>query len=359
MTKSKVFFIGLKDEESSEAINEAVGALIKKTSLLDFVKKDDFTGIKMHLGEKGNEGYIKRGWIESLIEALNRKTKNLFITDANVIYKTGVRWNSVGHLKVAHQHGFDIGNLGIPIIIADGIMGRSYRNININKKHFKEVKIAADYFDIDGLVCLAHVTSHMYTSLAASIKNIGMGCASRAGKLEQHSSAMPDITLSDCTGCALCAKWCPENAISIKDGKVCIKENLCIGCGECTVLCKYNAIKIDWGEKVEIVQEKMVEYAYGLMRLFKGKIIFFNFIINVTRDCDCLQEKIEKTMPDLGILASSDPVAIDKATMDSINKNGHMNGFKAGYPDIDWMPQIRYAEEIGLGSTEYELIEIN
>lgn len=359
MKKSKVFFKRLKDKEGRASINNSLQRLIEKTSILDFIKKNDFTGIKMHLGEKGNEGYIKSGWIKSLISSLNRKTKNLFITDANVLYRSGLRWNSVGHLKIAYEHGFDAGNLGIPVIISDGIMGRSYRNMPIRGKHFKEVKIASDYFDMDALVCLAHLTGHMYTSIAASIKNIGMGCASRAGKLEQHSSATPDVSVSDCTGCGLCARWCPENAISVKGGKAVIDTDICVGCGECTVICRCDAIKISWSEKIENLQEKMVEYAYGITQLFGSKIAFFNFLINITKDCDCLSEKVKKIAPDIGILASCDPVAIDKASLDLVNEAEKIDIFKVGYPDIDWVPQFRYAEEIGLGSSQYDLIEID
>ncbi len=358
MKKSKVFLKRLKDKEGEASIDKALRILLKKTSILDFIKKDNFTGIKMHLGEKGNEGYIKSGWIESLINSLNQKTRNLFITDANVLYRSGSRWNSVDHLKIAYEHGFDIKNLRIPIIISDGVMGRSYRNMPIGGKHFKEVKIASDYFDIDTLVCLAHVTGHMYTSIAASIKNIGMGCASRAGKLEQHSSATPDVSLSDCIGCGLCLRWCPENAISIKGGKAVIDTNICVGCGECTVICRYDAIKISWSEKVENLQEKMVEYAYGITQLFSGKIVFFNFLINITKDCDCLSEKVKKIVPDIGILASLDPVAIDKVSLDLVIEKGGADKFKMGYPNIDWAPQFKYAQEIGLGSAQYDLIEI-
>ena len=355
---TKVYFKKLKDAESPEAINKAFGELVKKTSILGFVKKDDFTGIKMHLGEKKNEGYIKGDWIKSLINSLRKKTNNLFITDANVIYRTGVRWNSVGHLKIASEHGFSVENLGIPVIISDGLMGRSYRNVLIKKKHFKEVKIASDYHDIDSLVSLAHVTGHMNTSIGASIKNIGMGCASRGGKLEQHSGATPVVTSTDCTGCGICVKWCPENAISIKNKNAKIDSALCIGCGECTVICRCDAIKIDWGEKVEKLQEKMVEYSYGLMQLFKKKIAFFNFLINITKDCDCLQEKIQKISPDIGILASLDSVAIDKASLDLVNKKAGKDKFKEGYPNVDWRTQFAYAQKIGLGTTKYELIEL-
>jgi len=351
---SKVYFKKIKDSESGDAINSALETIIKETSILDFVERDDFTGIKMHFGETGNKGRINTEFIKSIVKILGKKTKNLFLTDANVIYRTGKRWNSVGHLKIADEHGFKISDLGIPVIISDGIMGRSYRNMPVNKKHFKEVKIAADYFDIDALISLAHVTGHMLTSIAASIKNIGMGCASRAGKLEQHSNAKPEITLTSCIGCGLCSTRCPEKAISIKGDKASINTKLCIGCGECTVICRYDAIKIKWSEKVEILQEKMVEYAYGLKCLFKSKISFFNFLINITKDCDCLQEEVKKIVPDIGILASLDPVAIDKASVDLVK----IGNFKKGYPDIDWEPQFRYAEEIGLGSTEYELIEI-
>lgn len=355
---SRVFLKRLKDEEGPEAINRAVSDLAQKAHVLDVIQKDDFTGLKIHFGERKNEGFIRPAWLKSLIGDIKKITGNLFFTDANVLYRSGSRWNSVGHLNIAREHGFDTASLGVPVIISDGIMGRSYRNVAINKKHFKEVKIAADLFDINALVSLAHVTGHMQTSLAASIKNIGMGCASRAGKLEQHSNATPEIAHSDCTGCGLCVKWCPEKAIYMSDKKAAIDASKCVGCGECTVICRYDAIKIIWSEKIETMQEKMAEYAYGVKELFGDKICFFNFLINITRDCDCMQEKVKKITPDIGVLASLDPVAIDKAAVDLMNGASETDILKKGYPEISWEPQIRYAEELGLGTATYELVEV-
>ena len=203
------------------------------------------------------------------------------------------------------------------------------------------------------------MTGHMQTGFGASIKNLGMGCASRAGKLEQHSNVLPVVTQDKCEGCGICIKWCPANAIKIEDGKAVILQNKCIGCGECTVVCKAGAIEIKWSESIHNMQEKVAEYSLGVTKAIgPQRMCYVNFLTHITKDCDCMAKDEPVICDDMGIMASVDPVALDKASVDIIIKANKKDVFKIGYPDIDWAVQLNHAEAIGLGKTSYEIEEL-
>jgi len=274
---------------------------------------------------------------------------------SNVLYKRSLRTNSIDHLKVAYEHGFDIENVEAPILIADGIFGRNFIEVRIDKKHFSKVKIAADIASCDSLLALSHITGHMQTGLAGAIKNLGMGAASRRGKYEQHSGIVPEIDTNFCTGCGLCQSNCPASCIVIKSKEAHILKNSCIGCGECVVVCRTKAIDTKWSETLENLQEKMVEYAYGVVKTLQGRVGYINFLIKVTKDCDCLAMDEPKIIEDLGILASEDLVSIDKASADLVNGMKGKDIFREGYPEVDWMVQLKYAARIGLGDLNYKL----
>jgi uncharacterized Fe-S center protein len=183
-----------------------------------------------------------------------------------------------------------------------------------------------------------------------------MGCASRAGKLEQHSNVLPEVSTAKCTGCGECIKWCPACAIEMKSGRAGITHSKCVGCGECTVTCKAGAIAIRWSETVKALQEKMAEYALGVAKaLTPQRMYCLNFLTHITKDCDCMAKDEPPICADLGIAASDDPVAVDQASVDMLLAANRSDIFKKGYPDIDWSVQLKYAESIGLGSTKYEL----
>ena len=356
MPKSKVYLIRANNSEGLIKLAKKVDVLTKASRILQGIDKDDFVGIKLHFGEKDNTGYIKPPLAKEVASACKKFSKNVALIETNTIY-IGSRSDSISHLELAYSHGFGYENVGVPIIIADGPTGRDFVNIQIDKKHVKEAKIASGIADFGCIIGLAHVTGHMQTGLGAAIKNIGMGCASRVGKLKQHSNVLPEVTKEKCTGCGLCIKWCPANAITLNNKKALISAKTCIGCGECTVACRTSAIEIKWDETVRNLQEKMVEYAYAA--LLGKKYGFMNFLMKITKDCDCMAKDDPSIVPDIGILASRDPVAIDKATIDLLIKEAGCDRLKNGYPDIDWNIQLDYAAKIGLGNLDYELTEIN
>ncbi|MBL7069467.1 MAG: DUF362 domain-containing protein [Candidatus Omnitrophica bacterium] len=353
---SKVYFVPADKEEGEKILVEKTNSLIKKSGILDEIKKDDFAGIKLHFGEKENSGFIRPSVVKEVGRLCKAVSDNVTMVETNTIY-AGERSNSISHLKLAYSHGFGFERTELPAIIADGPTGRDFVSVDINKKHVKEAKVASGIMDLDVILGLAHVTGHCQTGLGASIKNIGMGCASRAGKLEQHSTVLPEVTADKCIGCGLCIKWCPANAIKLNNDKAAISKEACIGCGECTVACRTEAIEIKWNESVQNLQEKMAEYAYAALRGKKRG--FLNFLMKITKDCDCMaKENDPSIVSDIGILASKDPVSIDKATIDLLNNLGNCDRLKDGYPNIDWNIQVNYAAKIGLGSLDYELINI-
>ena len=350
---SKVFFLPATEKEDHEILAEKTDRIFVALGLEDTIKKNDFVGIKIHFGEKGNTGYIKPPWLIQLIDRLQKKKTKTFLTDTNTLY-LGSRSNSVSHLQLAAQHGFSSDSLGIPIIIADGLIGRDSGEVDVNLTHIKSAKIASTFFHTDMLLCLSHFTGHILSGFGATIKNLGMGCASRAGKLEQHSDVHPWVKAKVCTNCSVCLEYCPADAIEQVEGSARIIDKKCIGCGECLVVCNFGAVKMRWDGDVLRVQEKMAEYALAVLRSVKKKAGFINYLVKITKDCDCMSMNGKLISDDLGILASLDPVAVDKAAVDLlIEANG--KDFLREAIDVDWSAQLRHGEKIGLGSMEYEL----
>ena len=356
--QSSVYIVRVKNGETDGSIRKKLDMLVDRSEVLKFMKKDDFTGIKIHFGEEGNTGHIKAEWLGGLVERLKAITKNAFFTDTNVLYKTSRRTNAVDHLKLADEHGFSYEKTGLPVIIADGLRGRNYVDVKIDKKRFAQAKIACDITDCDSMLALTHITGHMVTGFAGAIKNLGMGCASRRGKFEQHCGITPYFNADACVGCGLCVADCPAGCITLEGGKAKIDEAACIGCGECVVVCKTEALTTKWNETLATLQEKMVEYAYGAVQAVDKRIGYINFLTSITKDCDCLAKDEPRIIGDVGILASRDLVSIDKASADLLNGLGNKDIFRAEYPEIDWTVQLKYAEKLGLGSQDYKLIEL-
>lgn len=355
---SKVYYVKVEKGEEIATLTHKTIKLLQKIPSLDSIKKNDFVGIKTHFGEKDNTGHIKPVIVGRIAEFLQQKSDRVFVTDTNTLY-LGSRSNAIEHIKLAYKHNFGLSQIGIPIIIADGLRGRNYTAVKIPGEHLHSVKIASDIVNTDFLLCLSHMTGHMQTGFGASLKNLGMGCASRAGKLEQHSDVLPSVIKDKCEGCGMCVKWCPTNAIDIEGGKANIVQTRCIGCGECTVVCKNGAIKIKWSINVQKLQEKMVEYALGVIKAVgPGRMGYINFLTHITKDCDCMSKNEPAICDDIGIMASHDPVALDNASVDMAIKMNRKDIFKIGYPEIDWSIQLKHAEVIGIGKTAYEIEEL-
>lgn len=352
--RSRVYFVEATSREAADQLSEKSEKIFLQAGQDDLVAEDDFVALKIHFGEKGNTGYIKPAWLAGIIGRTGKKTSHLFLTDTNTLY-LGQRSNSVDHLRLAQDHGFSLEGTGIPVVIADGLIGRDDDEVQVGLPRVKKAKIASVFLNSDVLVCLSHFTGHMLTGFGATIKNLGMGCASRAGKLEQHSEVHPWVDSKLCSNCAICIDYCPTKAIVQENGNAVIIDDKCIGCGECLVVCPAGAVKMRWDGDWHRVQEKMAEYASAVAGLFREKSVFLNYLLHVTKDCDCMSQKAKVIARDVGILGSRDPVAVDKAAVDLLLEAEKKDVLRASY-EADWSVQLEHAEQIGLGTTDYELV---
>lgn len=349
---SIVYFYPFKGKEKKEELEKVLLYLFRATGFHEKISQGDIIAIKMHFGEEGNRGYIKPNFAKVISNEIKRVGGKPFFTDTNTLYK-GRRANAIDHLMLAYEHGFTPDYLGAPVIIADGLLGNAEVKVKIDGSHFKEVPIARELAFCEGIVSLNHFTGHIVTQFGGCLKNLGMGGSSRAGKLIQHSSVKPRVKEKRCTGCELCVFWCPTGSIEIKGDKAFINLETCIGCGQCLSICKFDAIYFNWEESSEIVQEKMVEHAMGVLKGKKAAHI--TFLNHITLDCDCMAKDEPPIVEDIGILASLDPVSIDKAGLDLIeNSIGKSFAHYTQRPQI-LGNQILYAESIGLGKSNYEL----
>lgn len=271
-----VYFLPIKLSEGKDRIKKGLSLLLRKTGFVERISRNDFVAIKMHFGEEGNIGHIDPNYAAVIADELLRIGAKPFFTDTNTLY-SGRRANAVDHLMLAYEHGFKPEILKAPVIISDGLYGNSEIIVHIDGKHYKKVGIARDIAYADGLVNLSHFTGHLVTHYGAALKNIGMGCSSRAGKLNQHSSVKPSVIQNKCTGCFGCIQWCPTSSIREDDQYAKINQETCIGCGQCLSVCKFDSIFFNWGVSAEIVQEKMVEHALGVLKTKKNKIINITF----------------------------------------------------------------------------------
>ena len=357
MKKSRVYFVEARGAEPAADIDRKSRDVLAPTGFVEKLEPEDFVALKIHFGEKRNTGYIKPPWIRSLAEEISRQAPRAFLTDSNTLY-TGPRSNSVEHIRLAWSHGFTPEILGLPIVIADGLAGGDYGEAAGRGGRVSSAKIAGAILGADALLALSHVTGHVQTGLGAALKNLGMGCASRTGKLDQHAVVHPRVNKKSCRNCGLCLAHCPAGAIRQGTEAVDIDGSRCTGCGECLVACRYGAIRIRWDDDSLRIQEKIAEYALLVARRFPGKTAFLNFLIQVTKDCDCMARNQPPIVPDIGLLASTDPVAVDRASVDLIlSRSGGTDVFRKGY-DIDWSRQLAHAENIGLGTNRYELVRI-
>jgi len=356
---SKVYLIKASIADGEKVISKKARKLFKKGGFANCFKENDFTAVKVHIGEDGNNTYIKAQCLKGLVDELLALKTKPFVADTCTLY-TGRRHNAIDHTILAAEHGFCLDGLGIPFIVTDGLLGTSGIAVKIKGQLNKEVFIAYDIARCQSILSVAHLTGHCASCLGATLKTLGMGCASRKGKMKQHAA----LTLSigdDCKLCGECSKHCPADAITLDDVKAHIDQDKCIGCAECLAVCRFDAVKYNWGQESEELQKCMAEYALGALKGKQNRAVFFNFIISVTKDCDCFNTpNMRKIVDDIGIVASSDPVAVDKASLDLVEtKAGRKLAKLLGNVKLGPHYQIEHAERIGLGSTDYQLIEVD
>jgi len=370
MNTSKVYFTNLRTTPSSNLLDK-MERLVKRAGIANIDFKNQFVAIKIHFGEPGNLAYIRPNYAARLVSLLRELGAKPFLTDCNTLY-SGRRSNAVDHLQSAMENGFNPMSAGCNVIIADGVKGTDYREIEIDGQYCKAPKIGAAIADADIIISMNHFKGHEQAGFGGALKNLGMGCASVGGKLELHCASQPRIDTEACKGCNICVKHCAHDAIHLNNNrKAEIDYERCVGCGQCVALCQYDGAVMGEGDTSERLNYKIDEYTKAV--LADKPHFHVSFIMNVSPECDCWNHNDAAIIPDLGIAASFDPVALDKACADMVinapiiggNKlaethpHEHLEGedkFHLIHPDTNWQAGLRYAEEIGLGSQAYELI---
>jgi uncharacterized Fe-S center protein len=354
--KEDVNFIPVEDNEPDEEICEKLEAFIKSNDLFSFVQARDMVAFKTHFGEEKAQGFVRPIHFK-MMGALARQRQALpFLTDTATLY-SGMRNQAVSHIELAQRHGFGFENTGMPLIMADGLTGDEELEVPIPGRIYQKVKIASLIVKAQALVLVSHFTGHLASGFGAALKNMGMGCASRRGKLAQHSTATPSVKRKKCTGCGACIKWCPAQAITLAEGVARIDKPACIGCAECLTVCRFDAIGYNWSATYEQLQRKIVEHAWGVAAAKKGKAVYINFLNRISKDCDCMGG-YQKIVPDIGVLVSRDPVALDAASLDLVEKRAGKPLTALAY-DIPHRVQIDYAREIGFGNPDYRIVQIS
>ncbi len=340
---SKVYFHKTNKSMNKKEINNVVQKLLERFVEDNNIKLQKKVLMKVSFGEAGNKTFIPSDLMLGAINFLkDKKIKSGFI-ETNVLYR-GRRTNKKDHEELAREHGFT----QLPVIIADGDIGEDYENVDIDKKHFKTCMIAKKILDEKQLLVVSHFKGHTLSGFGGAIKQLGMGCASRGGKLAQHAGSKPIINPLTCKKCYVCIKKCPVNAITMGRISAKISSKKCIGCAACIAACPYGVIKINWLGSVNRFTEKLVEYAYAA---HKKDNIYLTYAIDMTRGCDCEPKEMKAVTKDLGIFVSSDPVASDRAILNLLKKREGKKVFRE-------KNTFKHAEKIGFGNVEYELINI-
>ncbi len=369
MTASQVYFTDLR-ASTKENLLEKLVRLLDMLDLKGIVRPRHLVAIKMHFGEKGNTAFIRPNFVRQIVEHIKELGGSPFLTDTNTLY-AGTRGNSVSHLHTATQNGFAYSVVNAPVIIADGMRGASSTAVRINREYIKNAYIAKEIFESDVLISVAHFKGHELSGFGGTLKNLGMGCASRKGKMAQHADLSPKIKRKNCVACGDCVEHCAQSAISLSDEKAVIDSKRCVGCGECILICGNQAIDVRWNADVPRFQKKLVEYALAVLKGKKERAVFLNFLTQISPACDCYGHCDAPIVQDLGIMASRDPVALDQASVDMVNrqvglersclsshKGAGEDKFRGLYPKVDWTIQLRYAQELGIGCREYALVTL-
>ncbi len=341
----KVYFKAVDSYLKTQDINEAARMLLNRLVEDESITLEKYIPLKVHFGEKGNKTYIESKNFEGILEYFKEREIESAYMETNVLYR-GERTTSKNHIKLAGEHGFT----QLPIVIADGDHGENYEEVEINKKNFKKCKIGAEIAKQKQVMIISHFKGHALAGFGGAIKQLGMGCASRGGKLAQHANSIPKISYFKCKGCGSCAKNCPEKAI-VMGSKAKINKDKCVGCAACMTTCNFGAVSNSWLASLsKSFNERLAEYAYAAAK--DKNNIYITFAFNITRNCDCDGHSMKPVAKDVGVFASTDPVAIDQACLDVLDKVNGRRVFRRGKYTLD------YAEKIGLGSRKYELVEI-
>lgn len=365
MEKARVYFTTMRTV-GDENICEKLVRLCRTAGIEKIDFKDKFTAIKLHFGENGNLAFLRPEYARAVADLIRSLGGKPFVTDCSTLY-VGRRKNALDHLELAYQHGYNPFVTGCQTIIADGLKGDDDVLVPIDGEYVKNAKIGRAMMDADVFVSLTHFKGHDGTGFGGTLKNIGMGCGSRAGKMEQHNAGKPHVAQEHCVGCGACTRICAHSGLTVTDRKASIDHSRCVGCGRCIAVCPRDAIRVNWDETVTNLNRKIAEYAQAVV---DGRPCFhISLVIDVSPNCDCHPENDAAIIPNVGMFASFDPVALDMACADAVNAQPPLPGAAAAgdcghdhfhhlHPETDWMSCLEHAEKLGMGTREYELIKI-
>ena len=368
---SKVYFADLR-ADMHENLQQKLTRLMKTAGMGDIDFQDKFVAIKLHFGEPGNLAFLRPNWARTVADFVKERGGKPFLTDCNTLY-VGGRKNALDHMDSAMLNGFNPMTTGCQIIIADGLKGSDEVEVPVaGGEYVKNAKIGRAVMDADVFISLTHFKGHETAGFGGCLKNIGMGCGSRAGKMEQHNAGKPHVAEKYCIGCGQCRRVCAHGAPIIENGKAHIDHDKCVGCGRCIAVCPKDAVQINWDESTTNLNYKIAEYTKAVV---DGRPCFhISLVIDVSPNCDCHSENDMAIVPNVGMFASFDPVALDMACVDAVNAQTPLRGsavedagaetehehdhFRHIHPDTNWRSCLEHGEKIGIGTREYELIRI-
>lgn len=367
MNKSKVYYTNLRVKPGDSLLMK-LERLIRAAGIdtIDFAGK--FTAIKIHFGEPGNLAYLRPNYAKAVADVVKSLGGKPFLTDCNTLY-VGARKDALEHMESAYTNGFSPFSTGCHIIIADGLKGTDEVYVPVKGgEYVKEAKIGRAVMDADVFLTLSHFKGHECTGFGGALKNIGMGCGSRAGKMEMHSAGKPHVNQKLCIGCKKCAQICAHDAPEFKDLKAAINHDKCVGCGRCLGVCPKDAICPASDESNDILNCKIAEYTKAVIE--DRPNFHINLVVDVSPYCDCHAENDAAIVPDVGFFASFDPVALDVACADAVNAQPAISDsclgeapkeedhFHAVSPSTNWESCMEHAVKLGIGNMEYELIQV-
>lgn len=375
MEKAKVYFTDFRTKANGDGLPTKLKKLIKKAGLADLDLEGKFVAIKMHFGEMGNISYLRPNYARAVVDVIKDLGGKPFLTDCNTLYP-GSRKNALEHLYCAWENGFTPLTVGCPILIGDGLKGTDEIEIPVaGGEYVEKAKIGRAVMDADIFISLNHFKGHENAGFGGAIKNIGMGCGSRAGKCEQHISGQPTINEDLCRGCKKCMALCANDGLIFDETtkKMSVDKDHCLGCGRCIGACNFDAISFEDFHAPRLLNCKMAEYAKAVL---DGRPHFhISLVVDVSPNCDCHCENDAPILPNIGMFVSKDPLALDQACVDACmaatpmpgsqlydrmqrpDFHDHHDHFKNSTPESEWKSCLEHAEKIGLGTREYDLIK--
>ena len=375
MEKAKVYFTDFRTKANGDGLPTKLKKLIKKAGLADLDLDGKFVAIKMHFGEMGNISYLRPNYARAVVDVIKELGGKPFLTDCNTLYP-GSRKNALEHLYCAWENGFTPLTVGCPILIGDGLKGTDEVEIPVaGGEYVEKAKIGCAVMDADVFISLNHFKGHENAGFGGAIKNIGMGCGSRAGKCEQHISGQPTINEDLCRGCKKCMALCANDGLIFDETtkKMSVDKDHCLGCGRCIGACNFDAISFEDFHAPRLLNCKMAEYAKAVL---DGRPHFhISLVVDVSPNCDCHCENDAPILPNIGMFVSKDPLALDQACVDACmaatpmpgsqlydrmqrpDFHDHHDHFKNSTPESEWKSCLEHAEKIGLGTREYDLIK--